>query len=86
MLKYLKWYIYCIYGVFSGYIPQYSPSTSDFCRPRSNPSGGTPCPRARRAAFGIRPRTKKILGFGAILWDIALEDPIYTLHIYYNIY
>ena len=36
---------------------------------------------ARRAALGIRPRTKKILGFGAILWDIALEDPIYTLHI-----
>ena len=32
------------------------------------------------------PRTKKCLGFGAILLDIALEDTVYTLHIYIYIY
>ena len=29
-----KWDIYCIYGVFSWYIQQYTPSTSAFFRPR----------------------------------------------------
>ena len=31
--------------------------------------------------LGLRPRTKKILGLGAILLHIALGKTIYTLHI-----
>ena len=33
--------------------------------------------------LGLRPRTKKILGLGAILLHIAFGKTIYTLHILY---
>ena len=33
--------------------------------------------------LGLRPRTKKFLGFGAIYRHIALQNPIYTLHIHH---
>ena len=33
--------------------------------------------------LGLRPRTKKCLGFGTILLDIALKHTVYPLHIYY---
>ena len=37
--------------------------------------------------LGLRPRTKKCLGFGGILLHIPLESTVYTLHIYiYIIY
>ena len=51
------------------------------------PSGSRPCPRAfgpraRPAALGnFSPSDEKSLGFGAILSYIALQHPIYTLHI-----
>ena len=32
--------------------------------------------------LGLRPRTKKCLGFGTILLDIALKHTVYPLHIY----
>ena len=31
--------------------------------------------------LGLRPRTKKCLGFGGILLDIPLKNTVYTLHI-----
>ena len=36
--------------------------------------------------LGLRPRTKKCLGFGGILLDIPLKNTVYTLHIYINMY
>ena len=54
-----------------------------FCRAISNSIA--PQPRHFFFVLGLRPRTKKILGFGAIFLHIALQNPIYTLHIY-NIY
>ena len=69
--------IYCIYGVFSCYIQQYSPSTSAFFRPR-------PAPQPRHFfVLGLRPRTKKCLGWGTILVDIVLKHTVYPLHILY---
>ena len=32
--------------------------------------------------LGLRPRTKKYLGFGTILLDIALKHTVYPLHIF----
>ena len=54
-------------------------STSDFFRPRQKNSLGQG--RARGPDLGnfFLPRTKKILGFGAISLYIALRDPIYKL-------
>ena len=75
MLKHLKWCIYYIYKVFSGYIQQYSHLDLGFLRPRSNSSGCTTCSRDSTS-------DTKNLGLGAILLDIALKDPIYTLHIF----
>ena len=40
----------------------------------------TPQPRIF-FVLGLRPRTKNILGFGAISLYIALGDPIYSLYI-----
>ena len=71
--------IYYIYGVLLGYISQYTRLDLGFLRPRSNPSGATPCPRASPSGFDLerkKPRPRR-----AILLDIALQDPIYTLHI-----
>ena len=52
-----------------------------FCRAISNSLA--PQPRHFFFVLGLRPRTKKkCLGFGAILLDIALQNPICTLHIY----
>ena len=68
----LKNGIYIIYMGFCRAICQYiAASTSDFF-----------------FVLGLRPRTKKkSLGFGAIYRHIALQNPIYTLHIYiYHIY
>ena len=71
-----------------GYIQQYSPETEVFfVRGGKIPEGSKLCPRAegpraRRAALVNFPALdEKHLGFGAILLDIALRDPIYTLHI-----
>ena len=36
--------------------------------------------------LGLRPRTKKCLGFGTILLDIVLKHTVYPLHIYLFIY
>ena len=53
-----------------------------FCRAISNSLA--PQPRHFFFVLGLRPRTKKkCLGFGAILLDIALQNPIYTLHIHH---
>ena len=56
-----------------------------FCRAISN----SIAPQPRHFFFRPRPSAsdeKKCLGFGAILLDIALQNTIYTLHIYIYIY
>ena len=81
----LKWYIYCIYGVLSGSIRQFSRLYLGFFRPRSRnalgqhavpsglrPSGTARCPRAFINLGRKKPRFR---GYCRI-------DPTNTLHIY----
>ena len=76
----LKWCIYCIYGVLSGSIRQYSRLNLGFFRPRSRNALGP-------SALGhFLTSDEKCLGFGAILSYRSLQHPIYTLHILYYIY
>ena len=49
-----KWDIYYIYGTSSGYIQQYSTSTSDFFRPRP-PASDEKNPRSRGYIVGYSP-------------------------------
>ena len=51
--------IYWIYGVFSCYIQQYSPSTSAFFRPRPSASDEK-MPRFRDYTVGYSPQTHRI--------------------------
>ena len=54
-----KWDIYCIYGAFSGYIHQYTPSTSAFFRPRPAASDEK-MPRFRGYIVGYTPQKHRI--------------------------
>ena len=67
-------------------------STSDFFRPRQKNSlahgralGPSALGHGPDLGNFFLPRTKKNLGFGAISLYIALQDPIYTLHISYPV-
>ena len=85
-----KWYIYYIYGVWSGYIHRYSRlDLGFFVLGKKIASDSNLCPRA----FGPRAQiavlgnfftsVEKALGLGAITVYIALLDHIYTLYIYH---
>ena len=54
-----KWDIYYIYGVFSGYIQHYTPSTSAFFRPRPAASDEK-MPRFRGYIVGYTPQKHRI--------------------------
>ena len=54
-----KWDIYYIYGVFSGYIQQFTPSTSAFFRPRPAASDEK-MPRFRGYIVGYTPQKHRI--------------------------
>ena len=66
-----KWDIYCIYGVFSWYIQQYTPSTSAFFRPRPAASDEK-LPRFRGYIVAYTPRKHRIyITYIPLRWCIS---------------
>ena len=73
-------YIYCIYGVFSVYIQQYTPETEAFFRPRPQ-AEDEKMPRLRGYSVGYTPKKHRIYNIYPILrahsyWPMTKTDKL----------
>ena len=78
---FLQWGKICLSGIYIAYMGS-SQAISNSIAPQPRFFSSSVESLGRHAAQARWTSDEKILGFGAILLDIALEDPIYTLHIY----